>query len=375
MKPFLTTHKLRLTTVTPVHIGCGETLDPSTYTIKDNRLYLFDAVELAQRLDESERKEWAQAANDILRLQRFLKKVRNEAIEVAKGSIGVAPSIAKEFDEKLGKVVQNEGGRGRNVYNMLEIQAHIRSGKKDLYIPGSSIKGALKTAFFQHCLNKKKDPSVALKKNSRGEPFFDDEWFGTFENDIFSKLKLSDAFGEDAESEVVWCINRHRKKEDDDNTLSQRLEVLKPDCHFETTVTLLRSGETAGLPEDRFKSFPYDTNNFRIVVKNFYLPLLKKEIEWARRHENLIPVSVRNRMVRAYNDVAAKKGFAFKIGMHSGAEALTLEGIRSIKIPQARPPKWVDEPYTYWLASEAKEGKNASFMGWVYAEFLEKQER
>ena len=74
-------------------------------------------------------------------------------------------------------------------------------------------------------------------------------------------------------------------------------------------------------------------------------------------------------MIRAFNDTAAKKGFVFKVGMHSGAEAMTLDGIRKIEIPQAK--EWVDEPYTYWLASETKDGKDASFMGWVYAEFHE----
>ena len=47
-----------------------------------------------------------------------------------------------------------EGGRDRNVLNRLEINSHIRTARQ-LYIPGSSIKGALKTAFFQHYLNDK----------------------------------------------------------------------------------------------------------------------------------------------------------------------------------------------------------------------------
>jgi len=369
MKPFLTTYKLRLNTVTPIHVGCGETIDPSIYTIKDDTLYLFDPVELVKRLDEAKRREWVEASVDILRLQRFFKSVRTDAMAISKNSITVVPSIADEFADKLGKVSKNEGGKDRNVFNMLEIKAHIRGGNEKLFIPGSSIKGAIKTAFFQHYLNKKSDPTIA-KGERRGEPVFDDRWFGTFEKDIFSKLKIADAFSDKPESEIVWCINRHRKKKDDDNSLSQRLEALKPSLQFETSVTLLKKGETPKLDDEKFKPFPYDANNFRIIVKNFYLPLLKKEIEWAKRHESLIPLKVRNCMIRAFNDTVAKKGFVFKVGMHSGAEAMTLEGVRSIKIPQAKPPRWVDEPFTYWLASETKEGKNASFMGWIYGEFV-----
>ena len=62
-------------------------------------------------------------------------------------------------------------------------------------------------------------------------------------------------------------------------------------------------------------------------------------------------------MVKAYNQAVAKKGFIFKVGKHNDAEAMTLEGLREIKIPQARPAKYVKEPHTYWLASEEKNGK------------------
>jgi len=75
--------------------------------------------------------------------------------------------------------------------------------------------------------------------------------------------------------------------------------------------------------------------------------------------------------MEAYSQVVAKKGFIFKVGQHSGAEAMTLEGLRKIKIPQAKPAKYVKEPHTYWLVSEEKDGQNASFMGWVYAEFVD----
>lgn len=266
-------------------------------------------------------------------------------------------TLYNEFEEKLGRVVQNEGGRDKNVLNRLEIDAHIRTARK-LFIPGSSIKGALKTPFFQFYLNEEDDPNIAKKRGRNGETQFADKWFGKFEKDIFSKLKIGDAASEDLSSKVFWVVNKHRKKDSDNRPLSQRLECIVPDSELFTQISML-------------KSFPFDTDNFRIVVKNFYLPLLKKEIEWAKENENLIPIPVRNRMVKAYNQTVAKKGFVFKVGQHSGAEAMTLEEIREIKIPQARPPRYVKEPHTYWLASEEKSGKNASFMGWIYAEFMD----
>ena len=310
-----------------------------------------------------------ESADHILKLQNFFKTIKKEAIEAANARIQVAPSIAQDFHQKIGQIVNLEGRNGSDVINSLEIMAHIREGNGNLFIPGSSVKGALKTAFFQYYLNKKEDKSVAVQTDRRNNPKFSNRWFGTFENDIFSKLKIGDFHAKEPKSRIVWAIDRNRKKgERDDNTLSQRIETLLPGSEYFGDLTLLRSGESQHLG-DRFKAFPFDAQNFRIVVKNFYLPLLKKEIEWAQKNENLIPMAARNRMIRAFNDTAAKKGFVFKVGMHSGAEAMTLEGVRKIYIPQAR--KWVEEPFTYWLASETKENGNASFMGWVYAEFVQ----
>ena len=369
MKPFLEAHKLRLTTISPIHIGNGDVFNPVEYTIVDNNLYIFDTFQFIKKLPEKDKQKLINVSHDALQLQRFFKEHRKIAIEVSHTIIPTVPSIAKEFKEKLGKIVQNEGGRGRNVLNRLEINSHIRTARK-LYIPGSSIKGALKTAFFQYYLNKKEDQSIAKKRTKNGEYQFVDDWFGEFEEDIFSKLKIGDAMSDELSSKVFWVINKQRSKNDDKSSLSQRLECIEPDSELLTEVTLLKRGENLNIDSEEFKSFPYDANNFRIIVKNFYLPLLKKEIEWAKANEKLVPVKVRNRMVKAYNKAVEKKGFIFKVGQHSGAEAMTLEGLREIKIPQAKPVKYVKEPHTYWLASEEKNGKNASFMGWVYAEFI-----
>lgn len=367
MKPFLQKHTLKLKVVCPVHIGCGEVLEPSRYTIDEETLYLFDPIELAAKLTPRQREAWLNVSDHVLKLQNFFKTVKKEAMASAHTRIEVAPSIARDFQEKIGKVVNFEGHGGSDVINSLEIMAHIREGNGNLFIPGSSVKGALKTAFFQHYLNKKSDKSVAVAHDRKGNPKFSDEWFGRFENDIFSKLKIEDFHADEPQSRIVWAIDRNRKKsEEDDNSLSQRIETLVPESEYFADVTLLKKADVPHIDE-KFKAFPFDANNFRIIVKNFYLPLLKKEIDWAKKNENLIPLKTRNRMIRAFNDTVAKKGFVFKVGMHSGAEAMTLEGVRQIYIPQAR--RWVEEPFTYWLASETKENGSASFMGWVYAEF------
>jgi len=121
-----------------------------------------------------------------------------------------------------------------------------------------------------------KDQSIAKERTKNKEYRFVDNWFGKFEKDIFSKLKIGDATLDELLSKVFWVINKQRNKNDDKSSLSQRLECIEPDSELLTEVTLLKRGENLNIDDEKFKSFPYDANNFRIIVKNFYLPLLIK---------------------------------------------------------------------------------------------------
>jgi len=297
MKPFLAeAHKLKLTAISPIHIGNGDVFDPTEYTIVGNNLYIFDTFQLIKRLSEKDRQKLIEASHDALKLQCFFKEHKKVAIEASHTVVKIVPSIANEFKEKILKTVLNK----------LEIKAHIRTARQ-LFLPGSSIKDALKRAFFQHYLNKND------------------------EKDLFSKLKIGDATSDKLSSKVYLVVNKQQNKDDDKSSLSQRLECIEPDSELLTEVTLLKRGENLNIDDEKF----------RVIVKNFYLPLLKKELDWAKTNEELVPVKVRNRMVKAYNQTIAKKGFVFKVGQHSGAEAMALDG------------------------------KNASFMGWIYAELVD----
>ena len=63
--------------------------------------------------------------------------------------------------------------------------------------------------------------------------------------------------------------------------------------------------------------------------------------------------------------------FLLRVGRHSGAEALTLNGVRSIKIMQGRgeKPKWEKQPKTWWLAADDVSNKQGLLpFGWLLVE-------
>jgi hypothetical protein len=72
----------------------------------------------------------------------------------------------------------------------------------------------------------------------------------------------------------------------------------------------------------------------------------------------------------SFNNLLGSKAFIVRVGRHSGAEAVTIEDNRSIKIMQGKgtPPQYSNTATTIWLSSEnSKAPSNAGLLpfGWV----------
>jgi len=78
-------------------------------------------------------------------------------------------------------------------------------------------------------------------------------------------------------------------------------------------------------------------------------------------------------IISKLKDTFGKSVFLVRIGRHSGAESVTIEGNRDIKINQGKNnlPKSAEESTTIWLASETFNPKNNEGLvpfGWVLLE-------
>lgn len=52
---FFSNHKLYLTPISPIHIGCGEEFEPINYVIDNDVLYNFNIYKLSSILTEKDR--------------------------------------------------------------------------------------------------------------------------------------------------------------------------------------------------------------------------------------------------------------------------------------------------------------------------------
>jgi len=406
MKQFLHNYKLRLTTISPVHIGDGDMYDPTNYFINDGYLHYFDSTVLISKLNSNQRNKLISILsnpNSYQQLQLFYK--RDDIRAIASNStiykVEVSKDIEENYNNSLGKIKQKES-EGNEVFNSLSINSTIKTSNIP-YIPGSSFKGALKTAFFSKEAENKKFNEVA-KEDERydrreGKKVFKEykfltKYFGEFEEDPFSKIKVSDFTPKEPKLQIKWAVNKKKKSNttENDNT-AVRFEFIAPNSEFVAEIVLmdlLKSSELEKINKnirDRKKlikqpSKKYIKDEIIKIANSFYISKFEEEKRWAESKEQQIVSDSYFERAKPYIDKARNgKGFLVRVGRHSGAVSMTLDSHRKILISQMKKDKdgkdlslkqkHVNEPFTYWLESDKNSVQSTEFIGWVYCEFID----
>lgn len=135
--------------LTPIHVGAGIELDPLGFILKENRLIQFHLAKLIADLDAAERErfEGILARADLKEIQNFLR----HQVDITKHSINsveVSQEFANEFEQKA--------GNPDNSFRVDMMPRNPHTGA--VYLPGSSIKGAIRTAVVNHFANRVPQP-------------------------------------------------------------------------------------------------------------------------------------------------------------------------------------------------------------------------
>ena len=222
MQEYLQSYELILTTKSPVHIGSGKTL-----TKKE---YLFDAVSNQVSFLDEERffaflieRGLTDAYEDYImyrpnwHLDMFLKKNN------------VTDSDIRRFTSC--KIDAGDAVQGR----VKGIQQFVRNGCGEIYVPGSSIKGALRLVLLKELLLTKPDPNT--DRSPRGLSMYE---ANHLPNSLFSGLRVSDST---PISQSQMCLTQ--KIDDFADGTYTRLnicrECLIPDTEIRCVLTLDQS--------------------------------------------------------------------------------------------------------------------------------------
>ncbi|WGE91138.1 RAMP superfamily CRISPR-associated protein [Actinobacillus genomosp. 1] len=366
MNKFMQTHKVYLTPLSPIHIGCGEDFVPTNYVIDENTLFHFEPSNLS--LNDQQRTELLNFITnlDLLAIQRFFLNLREQAIASAYYFTDVSEGLAKNYREKIGKVAQRENNSNKIVVNQFAIERTAYQPFKQLpYIPGSSFKGALATALLDKAHQEKHNPKVGIRDNGK----LLKAYLGEFENSQLRTVKFGDFLPiVDTESKIFYALNFKKKPSKtggEGRAMALRRECISAGQYraYCSELTLMANPENKQNITDYFKA-----------LRDFYLPIFKEEVELLKsRH-----LSTPNYLKSLENLLNNPKVALIRLGKN-GADSKTYQGkgIAQIKIMGAKgtPPNFKDSPTTIWLAgSNDRQQTDLLPFGWALLEYDPQEE-
>lgn len=395
MSHFLKHYTLKFTPLSPVHIGTDESYEPGNYVIDEEAgaLYGFDSSAALAGLSAAERQQLLAIVNGkpddamLTSVQAFFHRHREKLLAFAHAPVPTATGIKSLYEKRIGKVAQHEG-QGKRVINKLEIDRTFYNPVDGTpLLPGSSIKGAIRTAL----LDSLNDDKPLKERNERNQQLqqrlFGD---GKFHTDPMRLVSIGDARWQGSTDrpacQIRFAVNRKPVMKDGKPVLSQAeasnlyqlLECVVPK-HYQSFTGSLTLLDTQSISQDDRK---LPKQNLHWAIKDiakacnaFYRHLFWQELHGMQEQGYLqadwqdnIQKILEGGLLKRLNDGDA---FLLRLGRHSGAEALTLNGVRSIKIMKGRgeKPDYASTPKTWWLAAEGiSDKRNLLPFGWVLVE-------
>ncbi|MEO5365638.1 MAG: type III-A CRISPR-associated RAMP protein Csm5 [Magnetococcus sp. WYHC-3] len=375
---FLDSRPLRLTPLSPVHVGCGLDYEPTGYVIEGNMLYSFDPAR-SLSLDEAKRQELlgivdSGGSEAITRLQRFFYGLREQVMAAHILRLAVGDGVQDFYATRVGNT---QSGGDRNKL-FIERTQHV-AGTEQAILPGSSVKGAIRTALLSRSHGGKplQSPQMAERSGDWKKLPPLPETLGQclpqdFSRDPMRLIHVADAMpmgGEQART-VLFAQNFKRDGKAGRGPY-QILECLEAPAMSPLTgsVAFLDPG-SVGSSREQLPSVTWKWQDMVTACNDYYLPKLRQELQelgdlldqdWLQAMRQVLAVLER----------ADGKAFLLRVGRHSGAEAVTLDGARHIKIMQGKGQNaaWKCRATTVWLAAERnKQDRQLRPFGWVLVE-------
>ncbi|WP_104492002.1 type III-A CRISPR-associated RAMP protein Csm5 [Acinetobacter indicus] len=380
---FIESKAVQITTLSPVQLGSGDDFYPTNYVITDDGwLHHFDELALSYALKGNLSKlsnalESQRGDDMILSIQRLIREYSKDLSKLAFYSLPVSQGFLTFYKSRIGQIAQRETGNKR-VVNRLQIsRTFIHPHKHVPVIPGSALKGAIRTAIVNDLTQHDIAELKRLASDRQGSKKVQEKVlsYSRVNEDPMKFFKVSDAEYQHSylPTEIMFSVSRKRKPKanyEPAEGVSTYMEVISP-YRFQAFTSDLRFVEAFDHKQNT--AIPTSFAEVAKVCNAYYLPKLKFELEQLSQEANYLDSDY----VKAVNDLLASewetmlkanKIFVLRLGKFSGAQDKTLDDLRSIAIKVGK-RDYENKPETHEvrLAAEidVKQKHGLLPFGWV----------
>ncbi|MEJ5258517.1 MAG: type III-A CRISPR-associated RAMP protein Csm5 [Fervidobacterium sp.] len=308
--------RLKIEPMSPIFIGSGEKVTKFEMLIRGDRTYILDFDKLMN--DDKFVEEFVNRVDRILNPSE-----KDKALEDIFRKLNINIDTVKKHDFKT--IIDKKTGKPRT----LQIHTFISSaGRK--YIPGSSLKGAIRTALIKQYLSDK----FAKHLESRYRNV-ENEIFGDAKKSVFKFLQISDSTYINSKFiafKMYRILNILKQK----GSIPQFLEIWLPkkvtnipeenyvECTLEFKTSWYRKNQSAGTIRAEGKithisSTLEDKQKFIAIMKE----IAKNSIEREKtRISQMIDKNAQQQLMRFYDELSKENQkdnvFVLRVGGHSG---------------------------------------------------------
>lgn len=314
------TIRLHCQILSPIHIGTNLEIDPLQYVVQDGKFYRFSLDRFVSSLGDQEREQFESLIekSDLVLLRNYMADRINIERDTIY-SVDVSPEVAHQYK-----------GKFNDIRNRLLIQQFIRTqNQKTPFFPGSSIKGAIRTAVVNQLAQ---GTNLSQPRNFKEELQFESSVmrYKDPKSDPFRGIKIRDAQFSNDDMQIAFIKNM--AKNDYGHIRPTGVSMVcettnsglsKPNISFTTNLIY---------DEQLFASGTINkTVNTELIVEscqNFYLQ--KLEMEHANFYKGNEVESASNQLLSETFD---SDSFPLRVGRFSGVESVTLDGYRNPRPP------------------------------------------
>ena len=386
-------YKLKISNFSPLHIGMGpdDEYTPFNSIIKENVLINFDTVDFAGLLTEKEKDKLntiiekslnikGSISSNLLAIRDFIKEKDVYSYQKAKKLIPVTSSVLKKYNDNIKSAANIESKSTKNkeekVLNNLSFKRTYYSPiSQKAIIPGSSIKGAIRTAL----LNYENESEKKIHTKQQNKALEKELFKGDFKTDPMRLIFVSDSDAMNTTEynydTIVGFILNASKKFKGTTKVPIKSEVISPmrKHSFDSSITIQNT--RGHYKEDDVPEIEFSIKTIVKACNQFYKNILKSEFE---RLENSERISEGWKKVASScltghisKELDDGRAFLLRVGRFSGSEAITIDGARKIEIRniKQKTSEIKDSSGTMGLYSDTDKNPNNMFpMGWIIAQ-------